>query len=373
MEYNLGVIGIGHWFRRLYAGISSVGGIKISKALGTRSFESKAEMLEGFGISKGMYYTTGKDGKIPSEFFSGIDAVHISDPNSLHADQLKDTLSKGKKAIVEKTFAISKVEFDGVVKFIKNSNSQDAAYLHLHYLHKLPTIELASSIDGMISKHGKISRIDSCFFEGANDEDAKRGWLFGMENGGLFMDWIHPFEVVYHTTKADFGAIEKLRLYATNESYDDKNPTGIFASLNVSGSKFMQGATFNVSVAKGTPERYSKKGVMVIFESGNYVRLEYIGSEKESRGSRGLFETGRIEKGKRTISFTKPLSGDSSSEIFVREIFELCGGMNKGLTIGEIESIFKPQWDYQKQSKGVSLIKDAKEVASFLESGINCV
>ena len=45
MEYTMGVVGIGHWFRRLQAGLESVGGIKVVKALGTKPYESKAQVL----------------------------------------------------------------------------------------------------------------------------------------------------------------------------------------------------------------------------------------------------------------------------------------------------------------------------------------
>jgi predicted dehydrogenase len=372
MEYKLGVIGIGHWFRRLYSGIASVGSIEITKALGTRPYESKAEMLSGFGIDRSMYFTVRPDGSIPDEFFEGVDAVHISNPNSFHARQIKETLSKGKKAVVEKTFAVTKKEFDDVVEYIKKGGYQDSVYLHLHYLHKLPTTELANSIEGLVSKHGKIESVCVTVLEQHDDEDARRaGWLFRMDNGGLFMDWIHVFEILYYAARPSFGKIENLELYEVDSSYDTGNPTGIFAELGLSGRLFGDGARLAASIAKGTEEKYAKKGMLLKFESGAYARLSYMGSEKESRDRRGSFEIGRMENGKRVAELTKPLSGDSSSEIFVREIVELCGGINIGLSINQIGDIFAPQWDYQSIYKGKQIINERKRVEEFLERAAN--
>jgi hypothetical protein len=62
MEYKMGVIGIGHWFKRLQSGLETVGGIKVVKAVGTKPYAQKAEMLSGLGIASESYYTMGADG-----------------------------------------------------------------------------------------------------------------------------------------------------------------------------------------------------------------------------------------------------------------------------------------------------------------------
>ncbi len=370
MEYTMGVVGIGHWFRRLQSGLESVGGVKVTKALGTKPYETKAQMLEDLGISRANYYTVGTDGLIPAEFFEDVDLVHISNPNEFHASHIRQSMSKGKKAIVEKTYATNKAEFDEIKRYLKEGGLEQSIYLHLHYLHKLPTIQLRKSIKELVAKNGKITSISSTFFEPADDEDARRTWLFEMRNGGIFMDWVHPFEVVYNTTGASFGKITKLNLYATNDSYSATNPTGVMAELGLKGERFADGALMKVSVAKGVDPKYSRKSVLLNFESGAYVRLGYVGSEKESKENRGEFETGRVVNGSRIVESTARLPGKSSSEMFVKEILKLCKDKRAGLRPSQISKVFKPQWDYQRLSRKQTLIKDPKEVEMFLESGM---
>ena len=372
MEYTMGVVGIGHWFRRLQVGLESVGGVKVVKALGTKPYESKEKTLTELGISRDNYYTIQADGTIPSAFFDGVDIVHISNPNEFHASQIRQVLSKGKKAVVEKTYATNKKEFDEIRKYFKEGGLDTSVYLHLHYLHKLPTIQLKKSMKELVAKHGKITGITATFFEGADEEDAKRKWLFDMRNGGIFMDWVHPFEVAFHTTGASFGKIQKLELYATNESYDSVNPTGVMAEVGLKGKRFADGAKMAVRVAKGIDSKYAKKFMLFTFESGAYVRLGYINSENETKENRGEFETGKITDGTRTAESVAQLPGKSSSEMFVKEIIKLCKGKRAGLSMSQISRVFKPQWEYQKLlgRRKQQLIKDSREVEIFLENGI---
>jgi predicted dehydrogenase len=370
MEYTMGVVGIGHWFRRLQTGLESVGGIRVVKALGTKPYETKAQVLSDLKISRENYYTIAGDGTIPEQFFEGVDIVHIANPNELHAGQIRQVLSRGKKAIVEKTYAISKEEFEGIRDYIKNGNYDGSVYLHLHYIHKLPTLKLKKSVKGLVAQHGKIRRISGTFFEPADEEDARRGWLFDMRNGGIFMDWVHPFEIAYYSTGCSFGRIDRLSLYSTNESYDASNPTGVMAELAVKGKLFSEGAKISVSVAKGVNQKYSRKSMLFEFEDGAYARLVYLGSESESREMRGAFETGRIVDGKAVRESSENLSGMSSSEFFVKEIIKLCKGKKAGLRLGQISKVFRPQWEYQKLARRQQLIKDSREVEMFLENGI---
>lgn len=367
----MGVVGIGHWFKRLQGGLESVGGIKVVKALGTKPYESKAQVFEELGIGRDDYYTVGTDGLMPAGFFDGIDLVHISNPNEFHASQIKQSLSKGKKAIVEKTYATNKKEFEEIKRYLKEGVLENSIYLHLHYLHKLPTIRLRKSIKELVAKHGRITGITATFFEKTDEEDARRAkWLLDMKSGGLFMDWVHPFEVAYHATGASFGKIGKLSLYAVNESYDTVNPSGVMAEVALKGKRFAEGARIKVNVAKGTDPKYAGKSMLFTFESGAYVRLGYIGSESESKENRGEFETGMMANGSRKAESTITLPGKSSSEIFVKEIIRLCRGKRTGLGVGQISKVFKPQWEYQKLSKKQMLIRDPREVGIFLQNGI---
>jgi predicted dehydrogenase len=370
MEYTMGVVGIGHWFRRLQTGLESVGGIKVVKALGTGPYESKASMLAELGITNDNYYTIGADGTIPAAFFDGVDIVHISNPNEFHASQMKQSLSKGKKAIVEKTYAINKKEFDEMKKYLKEGGFDKSTYLHLHYLHKLPAIHMKKSVKELVAKHGKITGITATFFEPADEEDARRTWLFDMKNGGVFMDWVHPFEVAFYSTAASFGKIQALKLYTTNATYDTTNPTGIMAEVLLKGKNYAENSKMVVNVAKGVDQKYSKKSMVFTFADGNYAKLGFIGSEKETKENRGEFETGEISNGTRSPVTVLRLPGKSSSEMFVKEILKLCKGKRAGLKIGQVAKVFRPQWEYQKMAPRQQLIKDPREVEAFLENGI---
>ncbi len=369
--YKLGVVGIGHWFGRLHEGIRSIGGLEIKSALGTRPYEAKRELLSKFGIKKEMYYTITDEGLIPDAFFSGVDAVHISDPNSEHAHQAIESLEKGKKVIVEKSFAVDKEEFDDFIGQVRSKRWENDVYLHLHYMHKLPVIELKNRIVSLSEKYGRITGISGTFFESANDEDANRGWLFSPQNGGLFMDWIHPFEVVYASMPTTFGKLHELGIFSVNRDYSDDYPTGIYASVGVSGRYFAPDARCAVRLCKGAEQRWARKSMRFTFESGNYVLLNFDGSEKEfTDGSRGGFEIGMIDGQEFKRETTVPLKGENTSEIFVREILGLCAGRNPGLSIKDIEGIFKPQWDYQSMAENTELVKDVRAVRRFLESGM---
>ncbi len=372
MLYRIGVIGIGHWFGRLHAGMITVGGLEVVKALGTRPYESKAETLKGFGIGSGMYLTTDKTGAIPDAFFDGIDAVHVSDPNMYHARQTIDSLEHGKKAIVEKSFAVTRDEFDEFESYVKGRKKESEVYLHLHYMHKQPTIALRKSIGALTEKYGKVTEVRSTFFEAANEEDERRAaWLFGPENGGLFMDWIHPFEVAYHATGSRFGKMTELGIYAVNPGYDSANPTGVYASTEVSGGYFAVGARFSVSIAKGTDARFAQKAMRLYFESGASATLRFTGSEHEFSGQRrGSLEVGELRSGVYRSLESRELEGENSSEIFVREILELCSGRNHGLGLNEIAGIFAPQWEYQHMLDSVELTKDPRAVRRFLDRAV---
>lgn len=366
----MGVVGIGHWFRRLQSGLEAVGGIKVVKALGTKPYEAKAQTFEELGIARDNYYTVSGDGSIPEGFFDGIDLVHISNPNEFHASQIRQSLSKGKKTIAEKTYAINRKEFADMKKYIKEGGLEKSIYLHLHYLHKMPTIQMKKSVKDLVAKHGKIRGIAATFFEAADDEDARRGWLFETKNGGIFMDWVHPFEVAYYSVGASFGKIQSLKLYSTNESYSSSNPTGVMADVELKGKRFADGARISVRVAKGVDPKYARKSMVFTFEDGSYARLGYIGSESESKENRGIFETGELSGATRAPESIIKLPGKSSSEMFVKEIIKLCNGRKAGLSLGQINRVFRPQWEYQKIAPKQQLIKDTREVELFLQDGI---
>jgi predicted dehydrogenase len=372
MEYKMGVIGIGHWFKRLQGGLDAVGGIKVTKALGTKPYAAKADSLRELGITPESYYTIGADGTIPEGFFEDIEIVHLSNPPDFHASQEVQSLSKGKRTIVEKSYGVNKKEFDSFRKFVKEGGYTNSIYLHLHYLHKMPSLILRRSIKELSAKHGKIISITGTFFEQADEEDTRRAaWLLDMKSGGLFMDWVHPFEVAYYATGVYFGKISKISLYTINQSYSGTNPSGIMVELGLKGKRAADGAVMTVNIAKGVDPKYAKKSMLFKFEDGSYARLGFLRSDAESRENRGVFETGRISDGSRTAESVSTTTGRASSEFFVKDIIKLSNGKKAGLSMSQVAKVFRPQWEYQKLAPKQQLIRDKTEIESFLQKGLS--
>lgn len=371
MDNKLGVIGLGHWFAWLTTGLGVEGGLDLKKAVGTKPFEDKKELLDSFGITRENYYTSDRNGNVPEQFFEGIDIVHISDPNKFHYEQTVDALKHGKYVITEKTLAANAEEFRNLNSFLQSGNYSNKVYLHLHYLHKQPTIELAKALPELIKQNGKIKSVQAAFFEPVNAEDPKRTWLLSMENGGIFMDWVHPYEVVYYTTRCSFGKILELKNFVTNPSYDQNNPTGVEATLELSGENYASGATATMRAAKGVEKKYESKSIKFTFESGAYLMLCFPSHDVEfNTGERGRMELIKEEGNLKKILMSRRFSGSNTSEIFIKEILLFANGEHKGLKMNEIAEIFKPQWEYQEMTKSKELIKDGKQVSLFLDQGI---
>ncbi len=367
--YKLGAVGLGHWFERLYEGMKKGNRIKVVKAVGTSEVERKIELLNVFGIEKNNYYKINPDGSIPDEFFSDLDIVHISDPNKFHSEQAIQSLEKGKYVIVEKTIGVTKDEFDRTIKYVEENGYRDRMYLHLHYTHKLLTLELPSILFRFTKDYGRIKKIGSAFFEEENDSDMKRSrWLFNDENGGLFMDWIHPYEIVILGALAEKITIRGLKQYAVNQKYSNDFPTGVETFMEVNGEYFSDDAAWISRISKGVPKGKGIKKVWFIFENGFRLDLHYISSELEfnsdKRGEWKLFDDKN-----RLLKHESP-KGKTSSEILVEDIVEMCIGNAKVLTIDKIKKLFEPQWKYQELSKNSALITDNGEVDKFINSGM---
>jgi predicted dehydrogenase len=365
MTYNLGAVGFGHWFNRLYAGLKESNEFRIAKVVGVSEVSKKIEKLSEIGLEEKDYYRV-SDGRLPENFYSGLDLVHISDPNNYHAQQTIDSLKHGKFTVTEKTWGVDREEFDSVVEFIRTNNLESKAYLHLHYLHKQLTFGLEGLLEKYTKKYGKIRRVSATLFETASDEDMRRsGWLFSSRSGGLFMDTgIHLFEIIIAGAKADGTSIKDVKQYAVKKEYGEENATGVEASISISGRFFREGADGVIRIAKGAPAE--SRSARFYFERGAYLDLSYLHSDIEynsdRRGSWTLYENGKaIESG-------KP-KGPNNSEVFVGQIVELCRGRNTGLTMHEIDLLFGPQWQYQEMAGGAGILTSEKEVDAFISKG----
>jgi predicted dehydrogenase len=366
MMYNLGAVGFGHWFNRLYIGMEKSKELKLAKVAGVSSVEGKLDRLRSVGLSEREYYRIDDGGSLPEDFYSNLDIVHISDPNKYHAEQTIDSLRKGKLTVTEKTWGVNRQEFDDVVKFIKENKMENRAYLHLHYLHKQLTLVLKDLLERYTSEYGKINKVSATFFEVEGEEDSRRrAWLFSKHSGGIFMDWIHPFEILYFGALAKSVKLEKLHLLEVKPEYDTENPTGVAAGLMINGRFFRKNTKGTIRVAKGTTQ--GLKTIRFYFDTGAYLDLEYVHSELEfnsnERGKWTLCKNGRI------IESGRP-EGPDTSQIFANEILDMCRGKKAGLTLDEAAKLFEPQWLYQDMAKGMQLERSQDEINAFLSKGM---
>ena len=56
MTYNLGAVGFGHWFNRLYAGLKESNEFRIAKVVGVSEVSKKMEKLREIGLEEKDYY-----------------------------------------------------------------------------------------------------------------------------------------------------------------------------------------------------------------------------------------------------------------------------------------------------------------------------
>lgn len=362
----LGAVGMGHWFERLYTGMKKSERIKVIKAAGANSAEGKIDRLKAIGLNKENYYQIPTNSLIPGDFFQNLDIVHISDPNEFHALQTKQALAEGKVTITEKTWGINKAEFEDVTNYIIRNGFEKKAYLHLHYVHKILTMELEGLLRKYTAKYGKIKAVSISLFENTREGDIRRkGWLFSTGNGGLFMDMIHPFEILYTGAKAEKMELTDIEPYVVNPDYETSNPTGVHAEVKVSGRFFTNSTMAFIRIAKGTSE--SKKAARFVFESGSHLELNYLDSEtefgSEQRGTWVLYENGTaVEQG-------SP-KGPTTSEILVEDMAEMGDGENPGFSIRDAIKLFEPQWQYQELIKTKPLRANKKENERFIKCGM---
>ena len=366
----MGIIGIGHWFERLYEGMLRSDTIRLRHAASASGYERKRQQLEKIGIGERDYFRILGAEPVPAGFFDGLDIVHISDPNEFHAQQTLQSLSSGKVTITEKTFGVNREEFRSVTDYIRKSRAESKAYLHLHYVHKLLTVYLPSMLDAFVGSYGKIAASSATFFEAAPKDPAKRRlWLFAPGSGGLFMDWIHPFEVYYKGAQADSMDLSHVENYVMDKSYGTDHPTGVHAEVALAGKNFSAGAAAHVRIAKGIRPEYQKEAMRFIFEGGQCLDLSFLHSEVEfMTKQRGTWEL-RDRVNGRVIDSACP-QGPTSSDILVNDIAVLCKGVNQGLTLGDIGAIFEPQWQYQERYGFGDAISSEEKVNGFIRDGL---
>ncbi len=373
-SYKLGVVGLGHWFEMIHRAISKSDKVELLKAAGTRKFSEKSEELGRLGVPEKNYFTVASNKvDIPKEFFQGLDVVQISNPNKYHLAQTTQALNAGKYVITEKSLATNKADLESMIKFINSHGYQSKTYLHLHYMHKLLTINLPDMLTKIIPGHGRIKDFSATFFEEANETDRKRSaWLLSIENGGIFMDWIHPYEILFFGAGADKIKVQKANNFIVNKDYDKQNPTGVETFVKVSGKNFGPNSHGIIRISKGLPHETGLKRFVFNFESGTRLYLNFVGSQIEFNSNlRGNWQLVKETSSSCQVLDSGLPHGPSTSELLLADIIKLCEGRGPYLKMDDIRKVFDPQWQYQKLLEGSGNIDSQEEVNRFIHDGIS--
>ncbi|MBU5537522.1 MAG: Gfo/Idh/MocA family oxidoreductase [Candidatus Aenigmatarchaeota archaeon] len=361
MVYNLGTVGLGHWVKRLYEVLKQYKEINLVKTIGTRAFDDKKEELEKYGISEDRYFRINPGDPLPEKFFEDLDIVYIASPNQFHKSQTIQSLENGKVTVTEKTFATNKEDFYEILKFIRDNRFENKVTIHLHYLSKALTNELRKRLPEFIEKYGKITRISATFFEKTNSEDARRTWLFKPENGGIFLDWIHPIEITSHVLRADSFKLVDARTFVVQPLYDTVNPSAVECRFILKGENFKD-SEIVVRVGKGFELEHKK--FRIKFEDA-VVDLNYLSTEEEiSTGRRGEMEI--FNDGHQTVVPQGPLS----YEVMIQEMLRMIKGTPPNLSLEEIKKFYGPIWDFQKFTEDLQPTKDKEEIKKFVEDSL---
>jgi len=360
--YNLGTVGLGHWVKRLHEVLKQHQEIKLVKTVGTRAFDDKKEELGKYGISEDRYYRVNASDPLSDSFFHELDIVHIASPNQFHKAQTIQSLENGKVTITEKTFATNKQDFDEVTTLIHSNNLENKVTIHLHYLSKTLTRELRKRLAELIEKYGKITGISATFFERTNEEDARRAWLFKPENGGIFMDWIHPISITSNVLKADDWKLTNARTFIIQPIYDAINPTAVEAKFEIIGENFKPNSNIVIRVGKGFELEH--KRFRINFENAA-VDLNYLSTEEEIiTGKRGEI---KIVAGE-TATITP--NGALSYEIMIEEMVNMLKNISPKLKLEDIQKIYEPEWMLQEISEELQPVKMPDEIQKFVEDGL---
>lgn len=363
MVYRLGIVGVGHWAERLQRSMAT-DKIVFHKALDISAYEEKRKFLDSFSIDQSRYYQITPGSRMPEGFLNGIDVAQIASPVQYHKSQTIQALESGRCVVTEKSFAANRREFDEVADFVK-AGYESNLYVHLHYLRKMPTMRLTAMLENTIRDYGKITSVCGTFFEDYREEDRRRQWLFRPENGGIFLDWIHPVEVIAMGCGASFDECIDAKTFVITPDYGE-HPSAALGTFALSGKNFSAGATATISVGKGF-QSLTHKVLRISFESA-FLDLAYIDSEREiitgQRGSVRLVE----RDGEKTVLYEHP-KGPIAYDFLVDDMVGLCQGTRPHLSLAEMSKIFDPVWMFNESVK--EPVTNANDAAEFTKSGVD--
>lgn len=368
-KYKLGGIGAGgHWYGRLHEFLKDR--VELTKAVGITRYEDKREILESYGLTKDRYFQVIVGASLPDAFFEGIDVIHVASHNQFHERQTRDCLGHEKVVVVEKTLATTQEATEDLLRFTRRNGHEGRVTPHVHYLDKALTRTWQNELwPRALRESGRLARATCTFIEDVSEEDLRRQWLFKPENGGIFMDWIHPSAMLAHVAGARFSECLEATGFVVNPAYDSTNPTGVEARFALTGNDLAPGCTATIRVGKGFPPGVRFKKMRLEFERGAALDLTFLDTETEietgRKGTWTLDFDGRVEKGRAT--------GPSSYELLVEEMIQMLEGKGPPLALEEIGEIFRPVWITLAALEERDVVRDADSIEGMMKRAIALV
>lgn len=369
MAYSIGVVGAGHWARRLRTGIDD-GRFEIAKALDVVPYEEKQELLQDLAVGRDSYHRIDRGDAIPDAFFEGLDVVHIASPVEYHHRQTLEAFEHGMFTVTEKSYGADREEFEEVMDVLDENGLWDASIIRLHYLHKIPTRRMRDILDRAVDRHGPVRRVEATFLEERSEEDRRRSWLFGPENGGILLDWIHPIEVLVWACGARLTELVDGDGFLVNPDYTSEFPTAVRATYDVDGAVFADDATATVRVGKGFDEGRTHKVMRFVFDDG-HIDFRYADSEVEFETDyRGEWLWRAQDGGAARIVDSGQPRGPTSSELLLQNVHDALEGGGTPLDEETIRRMYEPVWMFNEDVGLDDPIADAAAIQGFVAEAL---
>jgi len=363
MPHGIGIVGAGHWSRRLVKGLAGAP-FEVHKTVDVLSYDQKRGLLEDIGVPRERHYRIEPDDPLPDDFFEGVDVVQVASPVEYHLRQTREALDAGKFVVTEKSYAADREEFEDALRML--DGRWDSSFLHLHYLNKVPTKVMPHVVERASDENGGVEHVEATFMEEHSKEDASRAWLFEPENGGVMLDWVHPVEVLAAACGARLS-LEDASAYLSEPEYTDC-ATAASADFGVSGDLFADGATATINVGKGFDETHKRMRFVLSDDKNEHVDFVYADSETEFetdyRGEWAWRRDGRVvESGRPT--------GPIPYEILIDEIGDAVDGGGTWVNEDVLRRIYEPVWEYNEAVDITDPVEDSREVKEFERDAVD--
>jgi hypothetical protein len=361
MVHRIGIVGAGHWSKRLVKGIAD-DPFEVHKTVDVLSYDEKSDLLNAIGVSRDRHYEIEAEDPLPQEFLEGVDVVQVASPVEYHLTQTRESIDAGKFVVTEKSYASDREEFEEALGVLEGR--WDSSFLHLHYLNKVPTKVMPHVLGRATQQDGKVEHVEATFIEGYSEEDANRGWLFEPENGGVMLDWVHPIEVLGVACEATLS-LRDATPYLVEPDYSDC-ATAARADFGVSGDVFAGDATATVNVGKGFEDNH--KRMRFELSEGGHVDFVYADSEEEFetdyRGEWVWRRDGRVvESGRPT--------GPIPYEILIDELGKAVDGGGTWITEDRLRRVYEPVWEYNEAVDITDPVDDSDAVDRFERDAVD--